>query len=807
MSAQWHKVFNDLWGNKTRTILIVLSIATGVFAVGLVVGSRVILSREMTASYLAVNPAHATLYTDPFDDDFVEAVRRVKGVREAEGRRSVVVRFKVGPDESHGDAPQWRTLHLFAIPDFEDIRINKVSPVSGAWPPLNHELLVERASVSLVQPSAGDVILVETPDGKQREMRIAGLAYDLNQVPASFTHTAYGYITFDTLEWLGEPRNMNELNIVVAENAFDPPGAFGTKAHIQQVANQVVDKVEKSGRKVNSVRIPTPGKHMADDSIQSLLLLLTVLGFLSLVASGFLVVNMISALLAQQTRQIGIMKAIGASAPQIVGMYLGLVLVLGLLALALAVPLGGLGAVGFAQRMARGINFDIKTPGIPTEVLALEIVVGLLVPLLAALNPIITGTRVTVREAISDYGLVKTQFGKSLLDRLVERVRVLSRPLLLSLRNTFRHKGRLALTLITLTLAGAIFIAVSSVRASLLLTLDDAMTYWKYDVSVDFERSYRIEQIERDALAVPGVVKVEGWGLGGVRRVRPDGNESGMIRVSAPPARTGMIQPTVLQGRWLLPEDENAVVVNTDLLKDEPDIRVGDEIVLKIEDRKTAWRVVGIAHEMLSGPILHMNYPYFARVVHEMGHADSAQVVTQQHDGTSRAQIAKALEAHFKHAGLRVSSTETTTDVRARMDAVFSFLVLTLLVMAIMLAVVGALGLTGTMTLNVLERTREIGVMRAIGASDGAVLWIFMAESIFIGALSWLVSVILALPVSKVLSDALGTAFIHNPLSYTFSTSGALIWLVIAVILAGLASFLPARRASRLSVREVLAYE
>jgi putative ABC transport system permease protein len=793
LRAQWFKVINDLWGNKTRTILIVLSIAVGVFSIGMIAGSRVILSHDMMASYLAVNPTHATLYTDPFDNDFVQAVRRIKGVHEAEGRRSVTVRLQTGSNE-------WRNIQLFAIPDYADMRINIVTPVRGDWPPPDHELLLERASVSIAQANVGDTLVVETPDGKQHRMRVAGLAYDFNQRPAAFLGKAYGYITFDTLEWLGESRTMDTLNIIIAEQPAD-------KAHIQQVVNRVSDLVEKSGRKVNSVYIPTPGKYMADDFIQSLLLLLGVLGLLSLAASGFLIINMISALLAQQTRQIGIMKAIGARTDQVVVMYLSLVLCYSLLALAIAVPLGGLGAVAFSRVMASQINFDIKTEQIPLQVLALEITVGLVVPLLAALYPIVAGMRVTVREAINNYGLAQASIGKSYLDQLIERVSGLSRPLLISLRNTFRRKGRLALTLLALILGGAIFIAVLSVRASLARTLDEATEYWNYDISISFNYSYRTEEIERNALAVPGVVKVECRDMSSTRRVRPDGNESSTIPVEPLPAETSVIRPTILQGRWLLPDDKGKVVVNTDLLRDETDIRVGDELVLKFRDRKTVWQVVGIVKSILSGPGIYVNDADFASIAHDLKRANTARIVTERHDAASRAQVAEALEKNLAHAGMGVSSTDTINAMIARVEKEFTFLIGSLLAIAVMLAASGGIGLMGTVSLNVLERTREVGVLRTIGASDGAVLRIVMAESLFVGVLSWLMSLIPALPLSKILSDVIGVTAIHNPLTYVFSIRDTLLWLVIAVLLAGLASYVPARRASQLSVREVLAYE
>jgi putative ABC transport system permease protein len=124
-----------------------------------------------------------------------------------------------------------------------------------------------------------------------------------------------------------------------------------------------------------------------------------------------------------------------------------------------------------------------------------------------------------------------------------------------------------------------------------------------------------------------------------------------------------------------------------------------------------------------------------------------------------------------------------------------------------MLAASGGIGLMGTVSLNVLERTREVGVLRTIGASDGAVLRIVMAESLFVGVLSWLMSLIPALPLSKILCDVIGITAIHNPLTYVFSIRDTLLWLVIAVLLAGLASYVSACRASQLTVCDVLAYE
>jgi putative ABC transport system permease protein len=173
----------------------------------------------------------------------------------------------------------------------------------------------------------------------------------------------------------------------------------------------------------------------------------------------------------------------------------------------------------------------------------------------------------------------------------------------------------------------------------------------------------------------------------------------------------------------------------------------------------------------------------------------------------SQRELAKALEEHYESVGMQVGNTQISATERAQIESQFNVLVVFLLIMAILLAVVGGIGLMGTMSLNVMERTREIGVMRAIGATDGSIFKIVVIEGIVIGLLSWLIGAVLAYPLSVGLSNAVGISILQAPLSYQFSLYGAGLWLVVVVILAAAASLWPARNASRVTVREVLAYE
>ncbi len=813
LSPRWRKVVRDLWGNKLRTLLVVLSIAVGVFAVGMIAGAQESTMTAMNASWNATNPAHITLYTDLFDEDLLWTVRHMPGVADAGGKRTFAVRFKnpaqlAGQTTAGADPEKWRNLGLNTYPDFAAIPVGKVFPQSGAWPPPDRQVLIERASLAWMGVQVGDTILAEAPNGRQRELRIAGVVHDPGQMQASWNGQAAGYVSADTLKWFGVAQDFDQLAIIARPELTDPKA-------LARLSQDIRNKVENSGRTVYYTFIPKPGKHPAGESVEPILLVLGILGGLSLALSALLVVNTMQALLTQQVRQMGIMKAIGARNGQITGIYCGMVVAFGLLALVVAIPLGALGARGLTQILADMINFDVHGFRVPPDVLALEVAIGLAVPLLASLYPIISAARITPHEAMSDFGLSSARATRrpsrfALTGRVTapfQLGRVIGRPTLLSLRNTFRRKGRLALTLATLILGGGIFIGVFSVRDSVLTTLDAMFNYVDYDAVLVFRRPYRIDQIEREARSVPGVVAAEGWRFDNARRMRPDDTESDPLFIRALPAQSALVRPRVVEGRWLLPEDENAVVINTMLLKNEPDLKVGDPLKLKIAGKETEWRVIGLVADTPPAPMLHVNYTYAARLMGEVDRAGVVIVVTEPRDATSQAQITTALEAHFKSIGMETNYRQTSTEERAQIVARFDVLIIFLLIMAVLLAVVGAIGLAGTMSLNVLERTREIGVMRAIGASDGSVFQIVVIEGILIGLISWASGALLAFPFGKLLSDAIGNITMKTAMSYTYSTTGLGLWLATATILAILASLLPARNASRVSVRDVLAYE
>jgi putative ABC transport system permease protein len=801
---RWRKVWADLWGNKLRTMLVVLSISVGVFAVGMVYSSYLMFQRDLADSWGSASPASASLYADPFDEELVDSVRSLRDVKEAEGRRNVDLRVRTSGGE-------WRQMFLTAIPDYTKQKVNIVRPQSGAWPPGDGDVLLERSSLAELGVTPGGTILVETPTGHKRSLKVTGVVYDPSQFPSLFSGRSYGYINMDTLEKLDEARRLDQVNFVVQ------PWVLQGKetAPIEAVGRRAWSKLEQGDTTVFWLQVNKPGEHPMQSAINALIMLLAVLGVLSLFLSTFLLVNTVSSILTQQVRQVGIMKAIGARRDQILQIYLSLVGVYGILSLVVAAPLGALAASAVTGFMAKVFNFNSGGLELPPQVLLLEGAVAILMPLAAAIWPVWHGTGVTVREAVSDYGIGGIE-AKGRVDRWVDtalnQLRKLPRPVLLSMRNTFRRKGRLALTMLTLTIAGTVFMAVFSVRSSLYSTLDQALDYFHYDVSVGFTQSYRASRIEQEALRVPGVKAAETWGFTSGRMLRDERKESEdeaskNVFILAPPVDTQMIRPKIIAGRWLLKEDESALVVSTEVLKDNPQLKVGSSAVVKAGTRKLRVTVVGIAQSTLTGPLVFAPYDWLTNAIQEAGRARSLQIVAQSSDPKEQTALGRALEEHMKKNGLRIQNVDITWEQKQRIRSQFDILTMFLLIMAILLAVVGALGLMGTMSINVLERTREIGVMRAIGASSLDIGKVFVVEALSIGILSWLAGVIVALPVAALLSYKVGMLFLQAPLAFTFSFLGVGIWLGLSIMLSVLASLLPARNAARLSVREVLSYE
>jgi len=542
------------------------------------------------------------------------------------------------------------------------------------------------------------------------------------------------------------------------------------------------------------------------EQVDAVLIVLGVMGSLSLGLSGFLIINTINAILAREVRQIGVMKAVGATLLRIVRIYLATALIYGALALLLAVPLGVIGAHLVALWLLDMFNVTLESFQFEPLAVLSQIAIGLSVPPVAALWPVLNAARVTVREAISDYGL-SNSFGEGWLDQRIAQVRCLPRVMALGLRNAFRRKGRVALTLPMLTLSGAMFTMVMSTKEALDATFQ-VIFELEGDVDISLDRPHRVPRLVEIAQDVPGVAQAEVWDSHGATLAseRGEGEEPAVL-LNGLPANSAMFTPRVIEGRNLETGDGRAILVNNRLVAEEG-VHIGDEITLKIGGEDSEWRVIGsyLSLNVLQD-ICFVPREALARETHTRGQGASLKVLTEEKGLASEQRLIASLTEAFEDHNIEVSDSWSASQQWQESQAAFGVLIYLLLAMAVLVALVGSIGLMSTMSINVVERTREIGVMRAIGATAATIVGVFIMEGVLVGVLSWLLAVPLSAPGAYALSSVIGEAIVQIPLDFTYSVNGALLWLLIVVALSALASLWTALRATKVSVRESLAYE
>ena len=810
MRPRWRKVLSDLIDNKARTILVVLSIAVGVFAIGVIAGTYVIISEDMGVSYAANNPSNIEIRMTDFDQDLLNTIRNFEGIKEAEARR--VFNLKVRPP---GET-RWITVDVVAMEDIEDNEINLLQPVSGAAAPEKNQIILERDVLEELNISPGESLEIQLRDETIKEITVVGIVQDSSTGAIDFLAPPLAYITADTLKFFDEPDLFNRLFATVEVGQDDDE-------HIRSVLADLKEKIEKNDYTVGRTFRSKTHEHPLESTINAVLGILMALGVLIVFLSSSLIANTLSALLNQHLRHIGVMKLIGGQDQIIFRMYLVLLLVFGVLALLIAIPAGGQGAYALAQYIADEMGFSLLGYRIVPLSFVLQIAVGILVPLVAGFVPVINGSKVTVQKALdgdrirdaggddpagkeggSRFERFQLKSTRALADRGIR----IPRQTLISLRNTFRQRGRLMLTLFTLTMGGAIFISVINVRDTLHEYVDNIGSYFLADVTLAFEKPYRLEEIKQYAYQDPRVVHVEGWSYASAEILYADGSTADNINILAPPAESNLVSPMLSEGRWIQPDDEKKFTISEGVYDFYPDLKVGDPIPLKINGKEESWDVVGVFKFIgLEGVISYAPYEYISREQNLANRSFSYRIETRDHDRASQNVMAKDLDAFFRAEGFKVQEATPGLSSLDSASESLDILITFLLIMALLTATVGSMGLAGTMSMNVLERTREIGIMRAIGATDLEIIRMVIVEGLLIGTLSFVLAMILAVPFTYLLSSIVSNAVFETPIDVVFTPVGYLIWLGLVIILSTLASVLPARNAARLTIREVLAYE
>ncbi|NYF59737.1 ABC transporter permease [Micromonospora purpureochromogenes] len=803
------KLRRDMRASWSRLALMVLAITVSLAAFAAVLFAWSAARRETGAAYASTSPASATIVLDqPVDAPRMAALAAQAAERpdvlEATGRTQFTADLEVG------GRPVDIPLQAFVATPDDPMRLATFHVDTRSWPSSVGEIFLSGDSLGLLEAAVGDTITARMPDGRRIPLRIAATVYDPSLSPSPQEQLARGYLSAASLSGPGGMAPLDQLKLQIAQPGTSDPSA--DRAVIVAAAAEVGQWLRRDqGLTVREIQVPPPLAHPHQWQADALLAALLAGAAATLLLSSVLTATMLHNLFTLHIPQIGIMKAIGARTGRVGRFYLTMVLAIAGVATALALgPATWLGrtAVDVFLNLL-GIRPASLSPPLWTYAIVIGLGVGL--PTLIGLVPVVKATRTTVRAAIDHRGAGAPSKASGLAARLGLRG-VGSHGLAMAVRNTVRRPARFLLAAGLLATAGMVFIAAMSLSSGTEAVVETKKEQRSWDVDAQLSGPGAVDRIQAVVAAVPGVTRVEALavvpaGIAGpgqipVTRTYPDQGH-GRVSVTALPATVPA--PTLLEGRWLTPGETGAVVLNqvtrTNTL---PGARPGDTVQLIVAGRSTTWRIAGIVEESGHGSGVYTTIDGYAAAMNQPPAANQLRITTAAHDEQTRQDTAAAVERALTGAGIGVASANSISRSEAITQGHFGPIVLILLGIALPLGVVGVVGLAATMSANVLDRTREFGVLHAIGARPRTVRRIVTAEGVLVAAASYLIAIPLALGLAAILGRGLGELFFDAPLPYRVSTPAALLWLGIVVLGSVLATETAATRASRISVREAL---
>ncbi|RRB04930.1 ABC transporter permease [Larkinella rosea] len=797
MKIRYWKILRDLTSDYLKNAMLVLAMALGLFGVGCALGAYAVLNREVARNYQETRPASATIEMEGgISRELVDRVKTLPGITDADRRATLLARMKVHD--------KWYPILLFVIDDFTRLRISKFTPLSGSRQPLPGTMLVERTALGVMDATEGADILIKTTNGQAQSVQIAGTVHDPSLAPAWQEQAGYGYITLETLRWLGETQAFDQLKIQVADSR--------SRASITAQAKTVATWLELNGYRIHEIQVPPPNQHPHQSQMQAVMEIMVVFSYLLLILGAILVATSVATLMVKQVRQIGVMKTVGATSRQIAGLYLVMTVVLCGVAFLFSIPLSRYAAWVLSAKTAELLNVVLMDQTIPAWVVLLQLGTGLVIPLLLVSFPVIRASRRSVKTALDHYGVSGSNSGFS--SGQMGRMRFGNELLTLSLRNAFRQRARLILSLVLLTAGGAMFMTALNVSEAWFENLSQMYSQRLYDVEIRLNEPLLTNPLIAKLKSVAGVNRIETGssmaisldkaGPYAISSTYPDKGH-GSFTMQALPIPTRVFRPKVAAGRWLSDPNRREVVLNQGARSQ--DLKLGDEISLSLAGKPTSWHVVGFTEDVGSPATAYVSLEVFNRLLATPGRGSLLRIGFANRSQEAVFPKIREIEQRLERENTVVRASIPVWIVRNAIAAHLRMLVNTLIAMAVLMALVGGIGLLSTLSMNVLERTREIGIMRAIGATPQKIKSLIVLEGLAIGLFSLVPGFLGSLALSTYLGRFIGNLAFRTPLQLVLSQKGLVIWFTILVTGSILATLYPAHRANRLTTHEALGYE
>jgi len=784
MKALTKKVFKDITRRKLRTAMTILGIAIGIIGLSAInIASSQFESSLAYSTNITAQP-DMQLYTIPTSPNLANVLSQQPNVKTVQARGNIVTNWAIGSNQV--------LIQVYGILDFQHIHIGRFTMVEGKLPGPN-QIVLEESDKALDNVQIGNQIAIQV-GRTYRNVTISGFARTQGLPSASITGMGQGYMGESAFETLFQVHGVTDFAVQVKNYAL----RYDTAKQLAQV--------------LSAHKAPTAGIDIGrDTSVSSiangLFTIMDVLSAIAILLSIILLLGTIMGLVTEQVQYIGTMKAIGGRRGQIMRHYMAVVTIYGAIGTAIGIVVGTAGGYLLANYLGNLVNLDIGPLQVSPWQILESVAIGLGVPLLAAVLPVYFGTRITVKQALSGYGVESGAARQGKLWTHIARFvfGVFPQTVQFGVRGLFRKRTRMALTLVTLSIAGAAFLAVQTASYSFNNFLSQTYDTYHFDVMVSVSDVYPLSRFQQALASVPNISRIEPLSQNTVS------TRWGNAQLTGVPLDTQLYQKQVLAGRWFAGSDKNDVIISKDAA-DNSGLKVGDNISLDTPLTSARWHIIGIIKDYsgigpgnlgtLIAPIAQVNtlMQVAPNVTQTVMIRSTFKVPTQAQINTLAQQVNNAMSA----AGF-LPNTVTAQQLIAQSQSKYQVIYTMLDVVAIVIALVGAIALANTLAMSVLERRREIGILRSMGAVGRKVASVFWAEGTAVGMLAWALALVLGFPAAYGFVQI--QAHVLAPVPFAFDPLNLVWMLVIIVALASLASVGPVFASARVKIAQTLRYE
>ncbi|CAH0344248.1 FtsX-like permease family protein [Bacillus sp. CECT 9360] len=766
------KAWRDLWQDRANIFLIIISISICLTTLATLLNT----SKSFSDSLQPGNGQQDStiyFYTNLFGNKLPE-LTDIEGITNADARFKTPGRLEINGSQEN--------FELIVLPNHEEsINIVPAHPYKSG-------IYLEKTTMDYFRLKKDDMVSITLPGKAKKEVPVAGYITDYDYIPAKYSGLGRAYISPVSLKTLGLTDDKNSIQITVNSKEYEKNGA----EILQNAKNQLKPDEITVYRTESSNDSLLLRQQMTD----TVFLLLIILGSLALVLGIILVIHFFYSLTARKIQSMSILKVLGAEKKHLwkeFSVTLGIIgSVIFLVTLLLSAGL----SYYFSQYLIEELNIGVFQFEYSKDVLIIITGLSFLVPIVSGIVPITIALKVPIVQGLIHGSRPYRKGGKHKASRFSF--------FLLSLRNAGKKRIQFITNILMLSFGGAVIIACIGLNNSLTGTVKDMQSFWKHDLEWDIRTSLNISEVTQLAKQSQGVLQAESWtGRSAEAELFSKEKPVSTLLLSVP-RESKMIQPAITEGLWLDRLPKTHIVINSDFQALAGNIQTGQSISLKVGNQERTLKIGGVIQGQLNGPVIFMASDDYHSWM--PGQQPNRVIVKLDSYGkTYSSVVINNMEQLFNNNKIAIEAFDTVGNMNSRPHEIIDLVVYSLLFTGILFSVVGIVNLITAMSGNVLERTHEIGLIRAVGGPSYKIHQLFIGEGIFIAFISWIISAALSFPLQFILNQKIGESLIHSPLHFSFSPLGVGLWLIMSLIIGCVASIIPAQKAVKQPVKHLIA--